>query len=237
MYMMISIAAATVVAILVAAWVIRSVAIRRNRSRYSVKELPAFLSPEECDHIIRLAGPLIDRSPVSRAGRNRSSLLRMSGSAFFTDSRDAVVRRVKRRVAEVSGTELRCQEPLQVTHYDPAGFYASHRDALGSGGPSVDSVGDRDGTMIIYLNDDFEGGHTRFPKIGVRIKPERGKAVFFKNLTEDGEAPDPLSTHLATPVSSGEKWLLNQWIRQHPIPTANRSERRAKAKGHRHTSP
>jgi prolyl 4-hydroxylase len=209
----------------------RSLVIRRNRRRYSVKEIPSFLSSEECEHLIRLASPLIERSPLVRKGHWKSnSAIRTSESAFFTDSRDSVVLRIKQRVAETSGTDLRCQEPLQVTHYNETEYFAPHRDAVTSGGVELGAAGDRYCTMIMYLNDDFTGGHTRFHKIGVRVEPERGKAVLFNNLTDDGLAPHPLSLHGASAVRSGDKWLLNQWIRQRPFAPANRSSRRARSK-------
>jgi len=32
-----------------------------------------------------------------------------------------------------------------------------------------------------------------------------------------GGKPDPLSEHAGLPVTSGEKWLLSQWIRDRPV--------------------
>ena len=143
--------------------------------------------------------------------------------------------RVKRRVAELNQSELSCQEPLQVTYYNTTEFFAPHRDALSEGGVELGSSGDRTSTVIIYLNDDYTGGKTRFHKIGVTVKPERGKAVYFKNLTDDESAPHPLSLHGAGAVASGEKWILNQWTQQRPFSKGNRSSRRAKARKQKRT--
>jgi hypothetical protein len=48
-------------------------------------------------------------------------------------------------------------------------------------------------TILLYLNDDMEGGETEFPRWlnaetseGLKIKPEVGKAVLFYNLLPDG---------------------------------------------------
>ena len=219
------------VAILVI-YVVRRHVVHCNRQQYPLREIQEFLSAEECEHIISLAKPLIIRSSVVRKGNtNASSILRTSGTAFFTNTNDAVIKRVKKRIAELTDIDLRCQEPLQVTHYNPSEFYAPHRDAMGPGVPEFEKTGDRHCTVIIYLNDDFSGGYTRFNKLATRIKPEQGKAVLFYNLTEDGEHPHPLSVHSAEPVSSGEKWLLNQWIRQrHFTGQENRKAKREKSK-------
>ena len=216
---------------LTAAVAVRKWIFRRNRSRYRVEEYPDFLSPEECNHIIELARPLVQKSGVlHKGGIKTGSAVRTSNTAFFRDSRDAVVLRVKNRIAEVSQTDLRCQEPLQVTYYETTQFFAPHFDSLRKGSGDLGAPGDRQSTMILYLNDDYTGGQTQFHRIGVTVEPERGKAVFFTNLTEDGSARDPLSLHGAKAVRSGEKWLLNQWIRERPFATQNRGARRAKAK-------
>jgi prolyl 4-hydroxylase len=48
-------------------------------------------------------------------------------------------------------------------------------------------------TILLYLNDDMEGGETEFPRWlnadtseGLKVKPQVGKAVLFYNLLPDG---------------------------------------------------
>lgn len=36
-------------------------------------------------------------------------------------------------------------------------------------------------TVLIYLNDSFEGGATRFPELNVEIKPAEGRALVFQH--------------------------------------------------------
>ena len=142
---------------------------------------------------------------------------------------------IKQRIAQLTETDVRCQEPLQVTHYNPSEYYVAHRDAIGSRGAEVGAAGDRYCTVIVYLNADFTGGHTRFNSIDTSVVPERGKALVFYNLTDDGKKPNPLSLHGAEPVLTGEKWLVNQWIRQQPLThdknrKARRSRKRSRAR-------
>jgi prolyl 4-hydroxylase len=107
------------------------------------------------------------------------------------------------------------QERMQVTHYHPGERYAPHFDALGASGLDTGESGDRVCTVILYLNDDFAGGETVFPRLFRRFRPAKGKALVFTNLTADGTRHDPLSIHAGGRVRAGEKWLANQWIRQH----------------------
>lgn len=44
------------------------------------------------------------------------------------------------------------------------------------------------------------------------MTPKKCNAVLFYNLLEDGNG-DSLALHAALPVTAGEKWLANFWVR------------------------
>ena len=71
------------------------------------------------------------------------------------------------------------------------------------------------GTFLLFLNEEFEGGETTFPAAGLSFRGRTGDALFFANVTRDGR-PDPLTLHAGRPPTSGEKWILSQWIRERP---------------------
>jgi prolyl 4-hydroxylase len=71
--------------------------------------------------------------------------------------------------------------------------------------------------VVTYLNADFEGGPTRFPKLGVEYRGGVGDAVIFANVFRDGQ-PDMNTLHEGAPVTAGRKWVLSQWIRAVPQP-------------------
>jgi hypothetical protein len=71
-------------------------------------------------------------------------------------------------------------------------------------------------TFLTYLNDDYEGGETDFPRIGYRYKGRRGDALYFVNVDGAG-APDYRTVHAGLPPASGTKWLLSQWVRSRPV--------------------
>ena len=70
-------------------------------------------------------------------------------------------------------------------------------------------------TMLVYLNDDFEGGETAFPELRITIRPKRGEGLLFRNVDPQGR-PDPLLLHAGVPVRSGVKLLASRWIRERP---------------------
>ena len=59
------------------------------------------------------------------------------------------------------------------------------------------------------------GGRTVFPKLAMRFPPERGNAVVWYNLDRHG-TPDERTLHAGEPVTEGEKWGMNIWLRERP---------------------
>jgi hypothetical protein len=75
--------------------------------------------------------------------------------------------------------------------------------------------GQRIVSFFVYLNDEYEGGETDFPDLGIRHRGSKGEALYFSNVAESG-APDPRTVHAGSRVTIGDKWLLTQWIRNKP---------------------
>jgi prolyl 4-hydroxylase len=55
--------------------------------------------------------------------------------------------------------------------------------------------------------------------VNYAFKGAAGDALMFGNVSETGE-PELLSMHEGRPPTSGEKWLLSQWVRNRPMPSA-----------------
>ncbi|MDB5424840.1 MAG: hypothetical protein JWQ29_2256, partial [Phenylobacterium sp.] len=129
---------------------------------------------------------------------------------------DVVLALVRARIAATVDIPLPCFEPTQVMHYAVGQEFAPHYDYLEarsmiSAETARPYEGQRIATFLVYLNADYEGGETAFPKAGVRFKGQVGDAIYFANVDAQG-APDRLSLHAGTPPSRGEKWILSQWI-------------------------
>lgn len=92
-------------------------------------------------------------------------------------------------------------EPYQALKYRPSEEYKAHYDGGTISGRCISAV--------IYLNDDYEGGHIEFPNFKVKIKPEKGMLILFPS--------NFAYRHIAHPVLQGTKYSLVTWIHDRPI--------------------
>jgi prolyl 4-hydroxylase len=77
--------------------------------------------------------------------------------------------------------------------------------------------GQRVGTLLVYLNDDFTDGETHFPDHGdLKLKAPPGSAIFFEPLGS-GDKCHPKALHAGLPISSGTKYVCNAWVREGPF--------------------
>jgi prolyl 4-hydroxylase len=103
----------------------------------------------------------------------------------------------------------------QVAHYTAGGKFNAHYDACNSDNAYCDKMnrhaGQRRATLLVYLNDDFDGGQTVFPHIGKTVTPKKGMGILFWNTTAETDAIIPESMHKGNPVVRGEKWICTKW--------------------------
>ena len=70
-------------------------------------------------------------------------------------------------------------EPTQFLHYNIGGKYDIHNDSEDFVNGKLTRVCERDITILIYLNDDYEGGELEFPDWGLFMKPKAGTLIAF----------------------------------------------------------
>lgn len=189
---------------------------------YAVMEIENFLTADVCDHIIATAKQkgVVDSTIIDDRGTRVLDLFtRKSKQTWLTDAESEEVRNISERVSMITDMPKSHQEDMQVVAYPPGGYYNTHFDA--SFHPDVipnmnRGCGPRLYTFLIYLNDDFDGGETDFPEIGVTITPKKGKAILFQNIDANQDLI-PESMHAGCPVKHGTKWIANKWVRIWPF--------------------
>ena len=173
----------------------------------------ALLSAAECAYLRAQAEPRLEPSLVVDPSSRRMvphPIRRSDGTMFGLLHEDLVVQAINRRIGALSGTPPEQGEPLQLLRYGVGGEYRAHSDAL-PGEPNQ-----RIATVLVYLNEGYEGGETRFFDADLSFKGAPGDALLFRNTLPDGR-PDPSTRHAGLPVRAGEKLILSRWIRARPF--------------------
>lgn len=175
------------------------------------------LSASDCRQLIAIGQQYLQTAMVTdeQSSQNVPHPERISEMAWPKREDHPILQKLAEGIARLTGIPVPCQEPLQILHYRPGGEYRPHFDAFAEGSETLRQGGNRQATLILYLNAVEAGGETTFPELGLRVFPLPGGGVFFRNLNEAGQR-HPLSLHAGAPVLRGEKWIATQWIRQGP---------------------
>jgi prolyl 4-hydroxylase len=179
----------------------------------------SFLNDDVCSWLIERSRHRLVRARVYDAGSKTDivSETRTNTSAGFNlVETDLVHLMVQTRIANASGLPLVNMEGATVLHYDVGEEIENHYDFVEPSIPDYEQEiatrGERVMTFLVYLNDDYAGGETDFPRLGVTHRGRRGEGLFFRNALPDG-TPDRRSWHAGRPPREGEKWILSQFIR------------------------
>jgi prolyl 4-hydroxylase len=143
------------------------------------------------------------------------SLVRVSettSESWFTPELRALLRRVERRLCTKLGVERNRFEEWQAVRYRRGGRFDYHLDA---GFWSGEPAGEREWTVLLYLDTPPAGGATRFKELGLDVQAVAGRLLVWNNLLEPGIA-NPWMLHAGAPVRRGCKTILVTWIRERP---------------------
>ena len=182
-----------------------------------------FASAEECNWLIgRAAGGALQRAKVYRGSSTAQvAETRTNREMSFTIfNADVVLSLIRDRIAAVAGTPVSHFEIAKLLHYSPGEQFALHADFIEAKTPELArelaARGQRSATFLIYLNEGYEGGATQFPRLSWQYRGGRGDALLFSNVDANGAA-DYDTIHAGMPPTSGEKWVLSQWVRTRPV--------------------
>lgn len=189
-----------------------------HREQPQIASFAALLSPEECDYLMSRGAPYLRRAYVAgEGGRPIADKIRTNDTMMFGPvETDAFIQSLDSLVARALGEPPENGERFALLRYRPGQAYAPHCDWIDPDAPGkaeeVRKNGQRLATFLVYLNDGFAGGETRFVRLGWSYKGKKGDALCWRNVTRDG-AIEPLTLHQGVTPASGEKWLLSKWMR------------------------
>lgn len=172
--------------------------------------LPGFLKAETCARIVAYA----KQAPAEPMGQETTGGHSVSeqrvGSRVdvggIEEGINAVVRDAfRRRGGPLLGRPIAWFERPEILAYGPGGRYITHADAdaWNREAGCWERVVDRDVSLLLYLDDGYEGGELHFPRFGFRLRPRAGTLVLFPS--------DARYAHCAEPVTRGERHVIVSW--------------------------
>lgn len=184
-----------------------------------IRVIEGFATAGECDWVMARAHGRLGPAMVldQQTGREKSHPDRTNKAIELNvPAMDVVIQVLRARIAAATNLPLPVFEPAQIMHYSVGEEFRPHYDFLTQDAEGwaaqLQHYGQRIATFLLYLNDDFEGGETDFPAIGLSHRGAKGDALFFANIEPSG-APDRKTLHAGKPPTRGQKWILSQWIR------------------------
>lgn len=180
-----------------------------------MKEIDNFISLEESKYLINMINKYATKSMVVGNGQKYTdySSQRTSYTSNLV-SDDPTVESIQLRIARYLGIPVTKGEALQGQRYEKGQFFKPHVDYFSKDSYDKNCLasGNRTFTFMLYLNDDFTGGITKFPHINLEIQPKKCKGVVWNNL-QNGVINEYMQ-HSGEEVTNGVKYIITSWWRE-----------------------
>lgn len=190
-----------------------------NKDYIEPKIYENFITKDEAEYIIGKSKEKFAPSMIAEKDNNLNENIRKSETAWI-EKNDPIAKRIIMRLCNMLDEPFENTEDLQIVRYKDNGYYRQHHDScceLSKTCIDFNKIGGhRKITMVIYLNDNFENGGTHFPTLGKTYKPPKYSGILFYSLGKDSRKCHPKSLHAGLPITSGEKYIANIWIREYP---------------------
>ena len=193
-----------------------------------VHTIENFFSEEECDWILENYTKEFRYSDNGGSGTLGEYVPGYRSAKFdwITDNFDELIKKYQEKLKDLTGISMDNFETPHIVEYKIGCQYKRHFDffhpdtnyyerTMGQGGQRVYSC-------ILYLNDNFTGGETKFYQLNKKVKPQKGLLCYWRNIDVDGNLNRD-AEHAGLPVTSGIKYVLITWIRENKFNNGERT--------------
>lgn len=191
---------------------LREKAVKLETHKLDIFSIESFLDDIECEYLIKLIRNKL--RPSTLASSSEDKLFRTSRTCDLAEFNDRTATDINARICDLVGIQSELSEPLQGQFYEVGQEFKPHTDFFENSELEENGtiLGQRNLTVMIYLNSTESGGETTFPLINAEFSPERGKAVIWSNLNAD-LSPNHNSLHHGKKVLKGYKAIITKWFR------------------------
>lgn len=184
----------------------------------NVRRVPALVPLSVCSWLVERARNRLQPALVydSVSHENQIHEMRTNTMSLFDYANfDVVQFLVQARMSLTCGYPMQHFETPMVLHYDVGQQITPHFDFIDAKAADyleqIREQGQRMVTFLLYLNDEYGGGETTFPELGIAHRGNAGGGLYFINAHAD-LSPDRRMLHTGSPPTSGEKWIVSQFI-------------------------
>jgi len=174
-----------------------------------------FITNQQNQYILEYSTPRFQQSVVGGGLENKVDNKVRNSQTAWIQKNDPIAKEIIMKVCNMYNLPFENAEDLQVVKYEKGNYYKEHHDSFPFYEPEfLSQGGHRVLTTLIYLNDDFEAGETRFVNLDKNIKPHKNSAIVFHPLDSENKRCHPKALHAGLPIKSGTKYVANVWIRE-----------------------
>lgn len=183
-------------------------------------ELPRIIknivTKDEAQEIINWAKPRL--GPATLISKKKTNLSHRNNTVAWMDKEHEISKKIIKKAMKITGLPEENFEKVQICNYKPGQFFNPHQDQCHNNTEScikeLKRGGQRLFNILLYLNEDFQGGETEFQNLQKRYKLPVGNGVLWSMTNKIGNQVHPLAKHSGLPIISGEKWIANIWARK-----------------------
>jgi prolyl 4-hydroxylase len=174
------------------------------------------ITKNEAQELIDWARPKLKEATVlTYSGKDLSH---RDNSVAWLDKSHPISKKIFIKTSAITGLPMRNFEKVQICHYKPGQLFNHHQDQCHD---KTDTClkdfkrgGQRLYNVLMYLNNDFQGGETDFNVLKKRYKLPPGSGILWAMTNKKGNRVHPKANHAGLPVTHGEKWIANIWQRK-----------------------
>jgi hypothetical protein len=182
---------------------------------FSAKTFEEFLTVEECDILLNYA---INTKEWENGGSDFWDNRVLRPTSFLKDSKELLLfQNIHSRIADLIKKEYALEkvnsDEMSIVRWFPEMEQPPHCDDMSN--TDIQGFSHRNFGVIIYLNDDYDGGETFYPQYNFYIKPVKGKIAIHPGDSDHLHGVTKIKNSIRYTIASF--WSKDKDVRVHGL--------------------